>query len=212
MINKILIVVSVILIFLGLRGVKTKIVKKKLLFLCISTAGMLMLPISQWNQFGVKGGLRQAVFQIPALLCFILLLWNICKKNELTSVEELAGIRQRMPFLYTSAVVFAIILIGFPATGTFYGIMYSVLGLLGGDFGICTYVGLAGIVAGIAISAMLTFSILKQAYLSGSVRFQSPSKCVAVVFVIIALLLVILCIFQNQVISVIDKPIEKIFS
>ncbi len=212
MINKILIIVSVILIILGLGGAKTKIMKKKLLFLCISTIGMVALPVSLWNLFGVKGGLRQAVFQLTALICFVLLFYNICKNNELTSVEELAGMRQRMPFLYTAAVIFAVALAGFPATGTFYGIMYSLLGLLGGDFGICTYLGMLGAIAGIAISAMLTFSILKQAYLSGDVKLKPPSKGLAAVVVVMALLLVFLCIFQNQAMSVIDNPIEKIFS
>lgn len=212
MINKILIIVSVILILLGLGGAKTKIMKKKLLFLCISTIGMVMLPVSLWNLFGVKGGLRQAVFQLPALLCFVLLFYNICKKNELTSVEELAGMRQRMPFLYTAAVIFAVVLAGFPTTGSFYGIMYSLLGLLGGDFGICTYLGMLGVIAGIAISVMLTFSILKHAYLSGDAELKSPSKGFAAVMVVMALLFVILCIFQNQAMSVIDNPIEKIFS
>lgn len=212
MINKILIIVSVILIILGLGGAKTKIMKKKLLFLCISTIGMVALPVSLWNLFGVKGGLRQAVFQLTALICFVLLFYNICKNNELTSVEELAGMRQRMPFLYTAAVIFAVALAGFPATGTFYGIMYSLLGLLGGDFGICTYLGMLGAIAGIAISAMLTFSILKQAYLSGDVKLKTPSKGLTAVVVVMALLLMFLCIFQNQAMSVIDNPIEKIFS
>lgn len=212
MINKILMILSVILILLGLGGAKTKNMKKKLLFLCISTAGMVALPISLWNLFGVKGGLRQAVFQLPALLCFVILFYNIGKKNELTSVEELAGTRQGMPFLYTAAVIFAVILVGFPATGTFYGIIHSILGIVGSKFGICVYLGLAGIIAGIAILAMLTFSILKQAYLSGNVKLKSPSKGLVVVLVVLALVLVLLCIFQNQVMSVLDKPIENIFS
>ena len=117
-----------------------------------------------------------------------------------------------MPFLYTAAVIFAVVLAGFPATGTFYGIMYSLLGLLGGDFGICTYLGMFGVIAGIAISVMLTFSILKQAYLSGDVKLKSTSGGLAAVVAVIALLLVVLCIFQNQAMSVIDNPIEKIFS
>lgn len=212
MISKMLIIVSVALILLGLVGIGTKSIKKKLLFLAVTTVGMLLLPFSHGRTlFGILGGVWQTVFQVPVLLCFILLVQTICKRNAIQSVEGFVGVRQSMPYLFASGVIFAVVLIGLPGTGTFIGYLYSALGMMTGDYGIYGYIGLSGILLGIVISAAITFSILRPAYLPGK-KIQKLSSKAGIIFVFLAFLFVLCCIFQNQIVEVVSTLIEKIIS
>lgn len=211
MISEILIIVSFVLILLGLIGVRTRNVKRKLLFLFVTTLGMLLLPFSQRNPLGILGGVWQTVFQIPELFCFILLILSLCRQNGIQRIEELAGVRQRAPYVYASGVVFAIAALGVPGTGTFIGYLYSALGLMTGGFNIFGYVGLAGIVLGTAVSAAIIFSILKSAYLPGGQKQKLSTKA-GMIFVFLAFLVILCCVFQNQVVAWIVTPLGKIFS
>lgn len=204
MISKILIIGSFVLILLGLIGVRTNSVKRKLLFLLVSIIGMLWLPFAQGNQYGMIGGLWQAVFQIPGGLCFILLIQSICRQNNIQKVEELAGVRQGMPYLFAAGVIFAVVLMGLPGTGAFTGYLYSSIGLMFGEVNVFDYIGLSGIFLGVVVSAAITFSILKAAYLSGPKKQKLSSKA-GFVFVFLALLFILCCVFQNQVIAVVGK-------
>ena len=212
MISKMLIIVSVALILLGLVGIRTKSIKKKLLFLVVTTVGMLMLPFSQGGtMFGILGGVWQVVFKVPAMVCFILLVQNICRCNAIQSVEGFVGVRQGAPYLFAASVIFSIVLMGMPGTGTFIGYLYSALGLMTGGYGIYAYIGLSGILLGFVISAAITFSILKPAYLPEE-KIQKLSSKADSIFVFLAFLFILCCIFQNQIVGVVSALIEKIFS
>lgn len=212
MISKVLIVVAVILILPGLIGIRTKSIGHKLVFLITTSIGVLLLPFSQGKtQFGILGGIWQVLFQGPALLCFVLLIKSICKRNGIRNVGELAGVRECMPYLFAAGVVFAIVLMGLPGTGTFIGYLYSAFGLMTGEFGVYSYIGLAGILLGIVIYAAITFSILKPAYLSGGKIQRIFSKADGV-FIVLAFLYILYCIFQNQIVSAVSTLVGKIFS
>lgn len=212
MISKVLIVVAVILILPGLIGIRTRSIGHKLVFLITTSIGVLLLPFSQGKtQFGILGGIWQVLFQGPALLCFVLLIKSICKRNGIWNVEELTGVRESMPYLFAAGVVFAIVLIGLPGTGTFIGYLYSAFGLMTGEFGVYSYIGLAGILLGIVIYAAITFSILKSAYLPGD-KMQRISSKADGVFVALAFLFILYCIFQNQIVAVVSTLVGKIFS
>ena len=212
MISKVLIIVAVVLILPGLIGIRTKNIESKLVFLITTSIGVLLLPFSQGKaRFGILGGIWQVLFQGPALLCFVLLIKSICKRNGIRNAEEFAGVREHMPYLFAAGVVFAIVLMGLPGTGTFVGYLYSAFGLMTGDFGVYSYIGLAGILLGIAIYAAITFSILKTAYLPGR-KVQKISSKADGVFVVLAFLFILYCIFQNQIVEVVSTLIGKIFS
>ena len=212
MINKVLIIVAVILILPGLIGIRTKSIEHKLVFLITTSVGVLLLPFSQGKtQFGILGGIWQVLFQVPALLCFALLIKSICKRNGIRNAEELAGVRECMPYLFAAGVVFAIVLMGLPGTGTFVGYLYSAFGLMTGEFGVYSYIGLTGVLLGIVIYAAITFSILKPAYLPGG-KIQKISSKADGVFVVLAFLFILYCVFQNQIVEVFGTLIGKILS
>lgn len=235
MISKILIVIFVGIILAGLLGIRESVIKKKLLFLCITSVGITALSFAEVNAYGIVGGCLQLFFRLSSLVCLILLIGNICKKNEITTVEDIAGMGRNMPYLFATAVIFSVIIIGIPATGTFTGILYSEIGLLAGQYGVVTYIGLVGNVAGILISAAILFPLLKQAYFPGMKQetedvqletiqdeksvldgmaqreWKKPGKGIMVICLTASVILMVLCIYQKPVMTIAANLMEKIF-
>lgn len=164
MLSKIGIIVAVLLTLAGLLGLRMKAVRKRLLFVWFPVIGMILLSAAEMNTYGLVGGCFQAIFRLPAAILCLLLLQNICVRNQVTDMEQLDGLGTRMPYTYVLLVVLSMILTGIPLTGTFTGIIYSEIGLLAGGYGVCTYIGLLGNIMGIIIFALLLFPILRRMY------------------------------------------------
>lgn len=216
MISKILITISVVFILAGLFGIKSKRLRGKMFFLCISSVGMAALSLVELNAYGLVGGAFQVFFRLMSLLFLVILFRDICKRNLIREAEEINGIGREMPYAFLVAVVYSIIVIGVPATGTFTGILYSEIGLLAGGFGIFTYVGMIGNIAGIAVAASLLFPILKKAYFPGEEAekresVMKPGKGMMIVHFVIAFLLTALSIYQKPVMTAAGMLMEKIF-
>lgn len=164
MLSKILIMVAALLILAGLIGLKMKVVGKRLLFVCITAVGMVMLSVAEMNTYGLVGGCFQAIYRILAIIPGILLFHSICKRNGITEIEGLNGVGRKMPHTYALLVFLCMVMIGIPITGTFTGIIYSEIGLLAGGYGVFTYVGLVGNILGIVVPVMLLFPMLRRMY------------------------------------------------
>ena len=216
MISKILITISAMLIFAGLFGIRSKTLGGKMFFLCISSIGMTVLSFVELNAYGLLGGIFQMLFRLISLLFLVLLFQNICKKNGIVYAEEICGIGRNMPYVFLVAAVYSMIVIGMPATGTFTGILYSEIGLLAGSFGVFTYVGMIGNIAGIAVSAALLFPMLKKAYFPDKDKETResvimPGKGMMTMHFLTAFLLALLSIYQKPVMTAAGTLMDKIF-
>lgn len=217
MISKVLIVISTIMILTGFVGAKMKAVWQKLIFLSVSIVGMLLMSFSEGNAYGVLGGTYQVLFRLISLIFLIALILSVAQRNNITKVEELRGIGKKMPYLYAMIVIYSMLVIGIPATGTFIGIFYSGIGVLLGGFGLLAYVGLLANVIGIGVAALLIFPILRQAYFPGTgvdspKNVVKPGKGLQICSVVVLVLLVAASIYPNPVIVPVSKLFEKMFS
>lgn len=220
MISKVLIVISAVLILAGFIGVKMKTVQKKLLFAGISSIGMIMMSFAQKNAFGVLGGSYQVLFRIVSLIILSVLLLVIAQKNAIDKVEDLRGIGRRMPYIYAMVVVFAMMVIGIPATGTFLGIYYSEIGLfamIAEGVGIFSYLGALANVIGIGVLAALLFPILRQAYFPGTEtecvkNAVKPEKGLVIISVVVLVFLIAASIYPNPIMMPITNLFAKMYS
>lgn len=220
MISKVLIVVSAVLILAGFIGVKMKAIRKKLLFAWISSIGMMILSFAQMNAFGVLGSSYQVLFRLVSLILLTVLLLAIIKKNAIDKVEGLSGIGKNMPYIYAMTVIFSMMVIGIPGTGTFLGLYYSELGLIAmivQDFGIFAYIGALVNVIGIGVLAALLFPMLRQAYFPGAEMERvkntvKPGKGLLIISVIVLILLVAASVYPNPIMMLITNLFAKIYS
>lgn len=238
MLSEILIAVGAVLIVAGFLGLKMKTVGKRLIFLCIAGAGMILLSVAEMNTYGLVGGSFQAVYRIVAVIPCLMLFHSICKKNEIKDLNELDGIGTHMPYTYAILVLLAVMCIGVPVTGTFTGIIYSEIGLLAGGFGVFTYIGLIGNVVGVVVPVMLLFPLLRRMYFpckeqetednTGEVLeedvpeedvteddvtdIQNPGKGVIAVSGILAVLLVVCSLWQQPILQAVSTVMQKLFS
>lgn len=234
MISRILITVFVVVIMAGLLGVRAETVRKKMVFLCVSSVGITALSFVEVNSYGLIGGCFQLFFRFISLICLLALLCNICKKNKIDRIKDFGGAGRNMPYIFAAATILGMIGIGIPATGTFTGILYSEIGLLAGGYGVFTYIGLVGNAAGIIIPAMILLPLLKQAYFPGlenepepvqpeiteensdlTIVMQrdwiKPGKGLTVLCIIVSVLLTVLCIYQKPVMIIAANLMETIF-
>lgn len=216
MISKILITIAVVLVLAGLLGIRTKTIGKKMLFVSISCVGMTVMSFAELNAYGLIGGAFQILFRFLSLLFLIVLFRNVCKRNQIVNVEDINGIGREMPYIFMAAVIYSMIIIGIPATGTFTGVLYSEIGLFAGGFGVFTYVGLIGNIVGIVVPAVLLLPILKRAYFPGTEAEKretivKPEKGMVICNLIMAFLLTVLCIYQKPVMTLAGALMEKIF-
>lgn len=237
MLSEILIAVGAVLIVAGFLGLKMKTVGKRLIFLCIAGAGMILLSVAEMNTYGLVGGSFQAVYRIVAVIPCLMLFHSICKKNEIKDLNGLDGIGTHMPYTYAILVLLAVMCIGVPVTGTFTGIIYSEIGLLAGGFGVFTYIGLIGNVVGVVVPVMLLFPLLRRMYFPckeqetedniGEVPeevseedvteddvtdIQSLGKGVIAVSGILAVMLVVCSLWQQPILQAVSTVMQKLFS
>lgn len=233
MLSEILIAVGAVLIVAGFLGLKMKTVGKRLIFLCIAGAGMILLSVAEMNTYGLVGGSFQAVYRIVALIPCLMLFHSICKKNEIKDLNGLDGIGTHMPYTYAILVLLAVMCIGVPVTGTFTGIIYSEIGLLAGGFGVFTYIGLIGNVVGVVVPVMLLFPLLRRMYFpckeqeaedntvevpeedvteDAVIDIQSPGKGMIAVSGILAVLLVVGSLWQQPILQAVSTVMQKLFS
>lgn len=242
MLSEILIAVGAVLIVAGFLGLKMKTVGKRLIFLCIAGAGMILLSVAEMNTYGLVGGSFQAVYRIIAWIPCLMLFHSICKKNEIKDLNGLDGIGTHMPYTYAVLVLLAVMCIGVPVTGTFTGIIYSEIGLLAGGFGVFTYIGLIGNVVGVVVPVMLLFPLLRRMYFpckeqeaedntvevmeedvpeevseedvteDAVIDIQSPGKGMIAVSGILAVLLVVGSLWQQPILQAVSTVMQKLFS
>lgn len=215
MISKILIAVSVILILAGLLGIKAKTIGRKMIFLCISSVGMILLSFAEMNAYGLVGGAFQLVYRLVVMAAFLMVFISVCKKNGFKGMEDLNGSGRQIPYIFAMLVILSTGAIGIPITGTFTGIVYSEIGLLAGGYGVFTYIGLLGNILGIVVPAVLLFPLLRRMYFPlGEIpekQVVKPGKGLTVFGMGIAALFVVFSVYQKPVMTVAGALMEKIF-
>lgn len=224
MITNVLIGISLFVTLLGAVGIRERTVKNRLAALSVATIGSLGVAFSQTGEYGMISGFQQLLFRGLGLIVFLLLMNSVCRKNEITTLEELNGVRRFMPYTYALLVVLAMFLVGVPGTGTFIGVMYAQMGYMFAKTGVISYVGMIGNIAGMIITAMLVFPILREAFLfekkeivngksvstepAKKKKFTSPGKVLGILAVLVVLVLLVLSVWQDAVTTIVTKLID----
>lgn len=215
MISEVLILGAVVLMLMGLKGIKGNDIGKKLSSLCIASLGAVALSFAQMNVYGFIGGCMQLLFRFTALIILVILLFHVCKKNKIWKVDDIKGVGRKMPYIFMMITIFSLMIIGIPSTGTFMGIFYSELGFLAGEFGIFSKIGIFGNIIGVLIPAILIFPIWKNAYFPGKdatvkEEIEKPSKGIVAASVILMILLIVFSVFQKPIVGLFGKLIGAI--
>lgn len=223
MITNVLVGVSVVITLSGIVGIRGKHIGRKMGALTLTTIGSLGIAFSQAGDYGLLSGFQQLIFRAFGLIFFLLLMNSICKKNEITTLQELNGVRRFLPYTYALLVLSAMLLVGIPGTGTFTGIMYAQMGYMYAATGVISYVGMFGNIAGVVITAWLLFPVLREAFLFEKKeeddkdyvkpvrrKFVRPGKILSVVAGLVITVLLVLGVWQDVTITIVTKLIEVV--
>ncbi len=158
-------IVSVLLILLGIPGVRERSVRKRMMTLAFCVIGSIGIAFAQMGQYGLIGGFQQLPFRGVALILFCLMLHRICKVNDIGDLEELKGVRRFAPYTYAWLVVMAVFLIGVPGTGAFVGVLYTHMGYMYSNAGAIGIVGQIANLVGMIVICLIVFPILREGFL-----------------------------------------------
>lgn len=226
MITNVLIGVSLLVTLLGAVGIREKRVKRRMIALSVTTVGSLGIAFSQAGEYGLISGFQQLLFRALGLIFFWLLMSSVCKKNDITTLEELNGVRRFMPYTYALLVLLAMFLIGIPGTGTFTGIMYAQMGYMYVKTGVISYVGMIGNVASMILTAAVVFPVLREAFLfekkeivngksvstepAEKRNFTAPSKLLKIIAALAVVVMLVLGVWQDAMSTIVTKLIDVI--
>lgn len=217
MISTVFFIISAVMIVAGIIGLKMKEIWKKLLFAGITSAGMLILTLSQVTGYGLRGAAYQMIFRVIGFIFLCAILLTLAKKNSISKVEELAGIGKKMPYVFAMIVLFSAFVIGLPATGTFNGMFYSTVGLLGSSLGLWAYAAAAVNIIGMVVLAVLLFPILRQAYFPGEEAENMENvvrlnKGFVIGSALVLVLLLAVSVYPGPVINPVVEALVKLYS
>ena len=152
-------VVSMIIMILGMVGVVSKSVRKRILGISFNVIGLLLLTNCQKGMYGFCGGVEALVMQLPTWILFLILTLSLCKKNKWKAMQDLHGFRNAHPYVFVLYIVMGLLLIGIPGSGTFAAYMIAVNAILGEKITVFTYIGLLAMGIGIGMLVVQFFDL-----------------------------------------------------
>lgn len=207
-------VVSMIIMILGMVGVVSKSVRKRILGISFNVIGLLLLTNCQKGMYGFCGGVEALVMQLPTWILFLILTLSLCKKNKWKAMQDLHGFRNAHPYVFVLYIVMGLLLIGIPGSGTFAAYMIAVNAILGEKITVFTYIGLLAMGIGIGMLVVQFFDLWIHMLIENTTakdenteeqKILGVSKVLCVITSIVLLVLLVFGIWQTPLIQMIVK-------
>lgn len=207
-------VVSMIIMILGMVGVVSKSVRKRILGISFNVIGLLLLTNCQKGMYGFCGGVEALVMQLPTWILFLFLTLSLCKKNKWKAMQDLHGFRNAHPYVFVLYIVMGLLLIGIPGSGTFAAYMIAVNAILGEKITVFTYIGLLAMGIGIGMLVVQFFDLWIHMLIENTTakdenteeqKALGVSKVLCVITSIVLLVLLVFGIWQTPLIQMIVK-------
>lgn len=207
-------VVSMIIMILGMVGVVSKSVRKRILGISFNVIGLLLLTNCQKGMYGFCGGVEALVMQLPTWILFLILTLSLCKKNKWKAMQDLHGFRNAHPYVFVLYIVMGLLLIGIPGSGTFAAYMIAVNAILGEKITVFTYIGLLAMGIGIGMLVVQFFDLWIHMLIENTIakdenteeqKALGVSKVLCVITSIVLLVLLVFGIWQTPLIQMIVK-------
>lgn len=207
-------VVSMIIMILGMVGVVSKSVRKRILGISFNVIGLLLLTNCQKGMYGFCGGVEALVMQLPTWILFLILTLSLCKKNKWKAMQDLHGFRNAHPYVFVLYIVMGLLLIGIPGSGTFAAYMIAVNAILGEKITVFTYIGLLAMGIGIGMLVVQFFDLWIHMLIENTTakdenteeqKALGVSKVLCVITSIVLLVLLVFGIWQTPLIQMIVK-------
>ena len=105
-------------------------IKRMLAYSSTAQIGYIILGLSLFSEFGLKGALLHTVNHAFMKTTLFLAAGNLIKKSGKRNINQLAGIGKKMPITFTAFVFASLSMIGIPPFGGFFSKWYLALGSL----------------------------------------------------------------------------------
>ena len=185
--------------------------KKRLAYSTVSQVSYILFGLALMNEGGFTGAVLHSVFHALIKCALFLTAGAVIYKTGKKNVEEYCGIGKEMPVTIWCFTFVSLALIGIPPASGFISKWYLASGALDSGIRVFAYLGPVVLLVSALLTAGYLLPITVKGFLPGAdydytaLQKKEPSRLMIVPLVILAVLAVLLGMFPNGLVGMIQK-------
>ena len=185
--------------------------KKRLAYSTVSQVSYILFGLALMNEGGFTGAVLHSVFHALIKCALFLTAGAVIYKTGKKNVEEYRGIGKEMPVTIWCFTFVSLALIGIPPASGFISKWYLASGALDSGIRVFAYLGPVVLLVSALLTAGYLLPITVKGFLPGAdydytaLQKKEPSRLMIVPLVILAVLAVLLGMFPNGLVGMIQK-------
>ena len=202
-------ILSVFTMFYGNIGaLMQKNLKRLMAYSSIAQAGYILIGIATASVYGMSGALFQIFAHVFIFIGLLAIIATLERKN-MTTIDSIAGLKDKNPFMAFAMVLFMLSLVGLPLTTGFVGKILIFLGAIYAGLAILAVLGVLNSMISLYYYLKIITSIYSKDTLKKHVNVDKYTLSVVVICLAVTILF---GIFPQPILNIINSAATYLFS
>ncbi len=202
-------ILSVFTMFYGNIGaLMQKNLKRLMAYSSIAQAGYILIGIATASVYGMSGALFQIFAHVFIFIGLLAIIATLERKN-MTTIDSIAGLKNKNPFMAFAMVLFVLSLVGLPLTTGFVGKVLIFLGAISAGLAILAVLGVLNSMISLYYYLKIIISIYSKDSLKKHVNLDRYTLLVVVICLAVT---VLFGIFPQPILNMINSASTYLFS
>ncbi len=202
-------ILSVFTMFYGNIGaLMQKNLKRLMAYSSIAQAGYILIGIATASVYGMSGALFQIFAHVFIFIGLLAIIATLERKN-MTTIDSIAGLKDKNPFMAFAMVLFMLSLVGLPLTTGFVGKILIFLGAIYAGLAILAVLGVLNSMISLYYYLKIITSIYSKDTLKKHVNVDKYTLSVVVICLAVTILF---GIFPQPILNMINSAATYLFS
>lgn len=202
-------ILSVFTMFYGNIGaLMQKNLKRLMAYSSIAQAGYILIGIATASVYGMSGALFQIFAHVFIFIGLLAIIATLERKN-MTTIDSIAGLKDKNPFMAFAMVLFMLSLVGLPLTTGFVGKILIFLGAIYAGLAVLAVLGVLNSMISLYYYLKIITSIYSKDTLKKHVNVDKYTLSVVVICLAVTILF---GIFPQPILNIINSAATYLFS
>ncbi len=202
-------ILSIFTMFYGNIGaLMQKNLKRLMAYSSIAQSGYILIGIATASVYGISGSLFQIFAHVFIFIGLLAIIATLERKN-MTTIDSIAGLKNKNPFMAFAIVLFVLSLVGLPLTTGFVGKILIFLGAISAGLAILTVLGILNSMISLYYYLKIIISIYSKDSLKKHVNLDKYTFSVVVICLAVT---VLFGIYPQPVLNMINSAATYLFS
>lgn len=210
-------VLSLLTVFMGsMLAYRENVFKKRLAYSTVSQLSYILFGMACMHPVALMGALLHVVFHAVIKSALFMSAGAVIHQTGKTKVDELRGIGKEMPITLWCFALCACALIGFPPFSGFISKWYLATGALQTQLGVFAWLGPVVLLVSALLTAGYLLPIAINGFLPGAdydykhLKKNEPKNIMVVPILILAAIAVLLGVFPNPIIGLVEAIAQAV--